>query len=113
MKQKIWAAHIYFFVYEIPTEKSPHTYIGGKKEKSPIKIKSSDIFLCFFLQYLIYEILFHLISNCQTQNMPLLFICITNLVKLNPFKKYLDISKRTLHNFFVSHRHTILFYTAN
>ena len=56
MKQKIYSVNIHFLAYEIPTEKSPHKYIGDKKEKSPIKIKSSDIFLCFFFQCLIYEI---------------------------------------------------------
>ena len=87
MEQKKCYVHYNFLVYEIPTEKIPHKYIGGKKKNYPIKIKSTDIILCFLFQCLHHAI----ILCCQTQNIPLNFIFITNLVQLIPFKKDLDI----------------------
>ena len=39
-------------------QKNPHKYIGGKKKKSPNKIKSTDIILCFLFQCLTHAIRF-------------------------------------------------------
>ena len=45
MKEKNMRLPYLFFGLRNTNRKIPHKYIGGKKEKSPIKIKSSDI-LC-------------------------------------------------------------------
>ena len=64
MEQKKCYVHCNFLVYEIPTEKIPHKYIGGKKKNYPIKIKSTDIILCFLFQCLHRAIIF-MLSNSK------------------------------------------------
>ena len=64
MKPKNCFFHYHFLVYEKPIKKSPHKYIGGKKKKAPIKIKSTGFTLSFLVQYLHHTILV-ILSNSK------------------------------------------------
>ena len=82
-----------FFGLRKINKKNPHKYIGGKKKKSPNKIKSTDVILCFLFKCLHHAILLY-------SNIPLIFICITNLVLLFPFKKIFRIIVTNIVQFF-------------
>ena len=62
MKQKNMPCPYLFFGLRNTNRKNPHKYIGGKKEKSSIKIKVATLFLCFFFQCLIHEIWLHIVE---------------------------------------------------
>ena len=80
MKLNKMSCPLSFLVYEKSTETNPHKYIGGKKNRH------------YFLVFLVSMFTScHSLLFCQTQNISLILICITNLVHLIPFKKHLDL----------------------
>ena len=88
MKQKNMLCQYSIFGLRNTNRKSLHKYIVSKKGKTPIQIKSIN-FLFVFLVSMFTS--YHLFSYCQIHNIALIFICMTNLVQLIPFTKYLDI----------------------